>query len=453
MVTAPDGPWCYRDDHARRRVRRVDATGAAARTASGGGPDLATRCGAARGGWPPTEGSGGPEQEGDVLSLDRNGRCSGSPTSARRVVEATPALDALRRPRRRGEDGHRADRTSGAPTVARSRATTTSRPVALAGRLALAGDHAGPSPRSTPRTGRRRWSVRFDGRLWSAPRSTRRGLVVATWHGSTASPVRVFDLATGALRWEAPTRSVHRGAGRPRNGRVFLATGDCQYHARVEALEPRRPARWRGRRPCRGRSRRPSSRSRTAMTSRSSTTSASSPCSTPAGPDPVAAHPAAGADRHPVPLTARRVVLTSFSGTVFVLDRATGPGDHGATARAGSAGIRSPPPPPRGAARPRSSSRSVWRSPYASSCDDCPEGAGEARTATMPPDPSSGPGSHMPATPRSPGLAPVPAGRGTTEEQIVRAPAHPGSAEESRRPSGCANEKDNPWQKQRLSSR
>ena len=265
-----------------------------------------------------------PMQEGDVLSLDRNGRMQWqSHLGEDEVVESTPALD------------HSAVLVGGSKLVtALDRASGAQRwqqpfdddvtSVALAGDLALAGDNAGTLAAFDAATGTRRWSVRFDGRLWTAPRVDRRaGVVVATWHGSTSSPVRVFDLATGALRWEAPTMG-YTAAPVVHRGRVFLASGDGQYHARVQA--------------------------------RSLATGALAWETTVPGSFEQGIQPAAAGNdlavvdhfgvvtvldvrrgrirwqhalRHPlidtqVLLTARRVVLTSFSGTVFVLARNSG---------------------------------------------------------------------------------------------------------------------------------
>jgi outer membrane protein assembly factor BamB len=80
-----------------------------------------------------------------------------------------------------------------------------------------------------------RWSVQYPGALWSGARvDVDEGAVVATWHQSDSPAVRVFDLATGALRWEAPT-GQYSAAPAVHAGRVFLAIGDGNRHARVEA--------------------------------------------------------------------------------------------------------------------------------------------------------------------------------------------------------------------------
>jgi outer membrane protein assembly factor BamB len=60
--------------------------------------------------------------------------------------------------------------------------------------------------------------------------------VVASWHQSDSPAVRVLDLATGVLRWEAPTDRFS-GAPALHDGRVVLTIGDGDRHARVEARD------------------------------------------------------------------------------------------------------------------------------------------------------------------------------------------------------------------------
>jgi outer membrane protein assembly factor BamB len=109
--------------------------------------------------------------------------------------------------------------------------------LAVVGDSVLVGDDSGTLAALSADSGAERWSVRYPGALWSGARvDPAAGAVVATWHQSESPAVRVLDLATGALRWEAPTArftaapSVHRG-------RVVLAIGDGDRHARVEARD------------------------------------------------------------------------------------------------------------------------------------------------------------------------------------------------------------------------
>ncbi len=109
--------------------------------------------------------------------------------------------------------------------------------LALVGDVAVAGDHAGTLAAFDARTGGLRWSVRHPGRLWAAVRADlATGALVATWHEGSAPAVRVFDRATGALRWEAPT-DVMTAAPVVRAGAVVLAIGDGNRNARVESRD------------------------------------------------------------------------------------------------------------------------------------------------------------------------------------------------------------------------
>jgi outer membrane protein assembly factor BamB len=127
-------------------------------------------------------------------------------------------------------------RADGSPRWQRSTAAATYS-VAIAGDLAVAGDLDGTLAAFDAPTGAPRWSVKYPGMLWSGARSDpASGSVVATWHRSPSAAVRAFDLATGALRWEAPT-AVATAAPVVRGGLVVLAIGDGNRHARVEARD------------------------------------------------------------------------------------------------------------------------------------------------------------------------------------------------------------------------
>jgi outer membrane protein assembly factor BamB len=107
--------------------------------------------------------------------------------------------------------------------------------LAVSGSTALAGDDGGALTAFDVTTGAVRWSVGYPGSLWSGPRiDPATGAVVATWHQTVAPAVRVFDLANGALRWEAPT-AAYTAAPAVHAGQVVLAIGDGDRHARVEA--------------------------------------------------------------------------------------------------------------------------------------------------------------------------------------------------------------------------
>jgi outer membrane protein assembly factor BamB len=109
--------------------------------------------------------------------------------------------------------------------------------LALTRDTALAGDRAGTLTAFDAGTGDLRWSASFPGSLWSPPRvDAATGAVVATWHQTDAPAVRVLDLRTGALRWEAVTASS-TAAPALGHGAVVLAVGDGYRHARVEARD------------------------------------------------------------------------------------------------------------------------------------------------------------------------------------------------------------------------
>jgi len=109
--------------------------------------------------------------------------------------------------------------------------------LAVSGDTALVGDDAGTLAAFDAVTGRPRWSVQHPGALWSGARvDPATGAVVATWHQSASPAVRVLDLATGALRWEAATDRF-TAAPALHDGHVVLAIGDGNRHARVEARD------------------------------------------------------------------------------------------------------------------------------------------------------------------------------------------------------------------------
>jgi outer membrane protein assembly factor BamB len=92
------------------------------------------------------------------------------------------------------------------------------------------------------RTGQVRWSVQLPGDIWAAPAA---GAVEADavgavlWAGAAGEAVnrlRVFDLATGAVRWES---GVEVGATAPviHDGLVVLGEGNGNFAARVVARD------------------------------------------------------------------------------------------------------------------------------------------------------------------------------------------------------------------------
>jgi len=108
--------------------------------------------------------------------------------------------------------------------------------VALAGAYALAGDSNGTLRAFAAADGAPRWADRFEGELFSSPRVDQpTSVVLAVWH-EAAPTARALDLATGALRWEQPLGLYTAGPGLDR-GRTFFATGDGRYHAWIAEFD------------------------------------------------------------------------------------------------------------------------------------------------------------------------------------------------------------------------
>ncbi len=109
--------------------------------------------------------------------------------------------------------------------------------VALAGAYALAGDTGGTLRAFDAATGTLKWSVQHEGELWSAPQvDVPASVVVAVWHERPAPAARALDLATGAMRWEQPVGLFTAAPGLDR-GRAFVATGDGHFHAWVAEFD------------------------------------------------------------------------------------------------------------------------------------------------------------------------------------------------------------------------
>jgi outer membrane protein assembly factor BamB len=257
-----------------------------------------------------------------VEALDRAGRVQWR-AAVRNLVEGTPAIDATRvlvggvgrvTALARKDGRRRWSRPMGSDVTS----------VAIAHGLALVGDHEGSLTAFDERTGTVRWSVHYDGRLWAAPRvDAATAAVVATWHWSPEPAVRVLDLETGVLRWQAPTAG-YTAAPSVARGLVIVAIGEGGSAARVDGHDLATGAlRW----------------------------STPMPGSFEEAIEPAAdAHDVAVVDHDGVvtlldratgavrwqqatqyvtiesrvALTADRVVFTSFSGEVFVLDRSDG---------------------------------------------------------------------------------------------------------------------------------
>jgi len=108
--------------------------------------------------------------------------------------------------------------------------------VALAGGVALAGTETGALVAFDARTGAWRWSVSHPGSIRSAPvfDPSVPDAVAATWHGGDDPRLRSLDLATGAVRWDAPITGS-TSAAVAATGLVVVGEGDGHYAARIVA--------------------------------------------------------------------------------------------------------------------------------------------------------------------------------------------------------------------------
>ena len=90
------------------------------------------------------------------------------------------------------------------------------------------------------RTGQAVWSAQLPGDIWAAPAADTTAAVGAVlWvgaEGETVNRLRVFDLATGGVRWESV---VEAGASGPvfHDGLVVLGEGNGNFAARVVARD------------------------------------------------------------------------------------------------------------------------------------------------------------------------------------------------------------------------
>jgi outer membrane protein assembly factor BamB len=90
------------------------------------------------------------------------------------------------------------------------------------------------------RTGQARWSVQLPGDIWAVPAGgARAGAGAVLWAGEageTTSRLRLFDLATGAVRWES---TVEPGATAPviHDGLVVVGEGNGNFAARIVARD------------------------------------------------------------------------------------------------------------------------------------------------------------------------------------------------------------------------
>lgn len=105
--------------------------------------------------------------------------------------------------------------------------------LALGGVVAVAGDQSGSLRAFDETSGAVKWSVHYEGDQFSAsvidvPAS----VVVAIWHERPSPATRAFELATGALRWEH-LADLFTAAPVISGGRAFVALGDGKFSAAV----------------------------------------------------------------------------------------------------------------------------------------------------------------------------------------------------------------------------
>ena len=323
-------------------------------------------------------------------------------------------------------------------------------PLAMSGAVALAGDRAGTLTAFDAASGAVRWSAhlprrvvvgaprRHHARASSSPPGTR----------PTRPAVRVLDLRTGAPAVggaDRPPRPPH-----PRSGAAWSCSPSATVnrHARVEArdlatgeraLADAGPGVVRG--GDRARRRRPRGRGGRPLRCRL----AARPRHRRIRWQHDLAH-ALIATR--MALTPRRVVFSSFSGDLFVLDRADGHlvarlgrdrlGGYPVATAAGALGAAGA-----AARRPCASARG------GSTCAGSPEEAGDPARYTDR-RPELRPGITHARIPRSSRWsAPV---RRRAEEQPRSSSSGPGGRPRPSATGDCTNERDAPWQKQRPSS-
>ena len=109
-------------------------------------------------------------------------------------------------------------------------------------RIALVTTERGVVAALDGRTGQARWSVQLPGDIWAAPAADAAetdAVGAVLWAGAageTVNRLRVFDLATGAVRWES---GVEAGATAPviQDGLVVLGEGNGNFAARIVARD------------------------------------------------------------------------------------------------------------------------------------------------------------------------------------------------------------------------
>jgi len=108
--------------------------------------------------------------------------------------------------------------------------------LALDDDLALIGDQSGALRAVDAASGAPRWSTAFEGVVFGARIDRSARTAVVGWRPLTSSAVRAFDLTTGTLRWGFGT-GIGTATPIVRGGTVYIAQGDDNYHATVQAWD------------------------------------------------------------------------------------------------------------------------------------------------------------------------------------------------------------------------
>lgn len=99
--------------------------------------------------------------------------------------------------------------------------------------LALVTTEPGEVVALDAQSGDARWSVHHQGEIFAPPAvDLNAGLAVVTWNDAVTPRVRALDLATGAVRWEAPI-GVSSSAPVISGGVLVTGEGDARFSSRI----------------------------------------------------------------------------------------------------------------------------------------------------------------------------------------------------------------------------
>jgi outer membrane protein assembly factor BamB len=169
---------------------------------------------------------------GDVRALERDGSVQWQVTVPG-IGLSPPALDPARIVVSTRDRVVALDRASGEVEWQVGVPDGDAGPVVYAGDVVLYGTETGALVAVDAAGGEPRWSIRYPGAVRAAPVVTA-GLAGVAWHGGSDPRLRVVDVTTGALRWDAP---LARFASAPivAGDQIVVAEGDGERRARVVA--------------------------------------------------------------------------------------------------------------------------------------------------------------------------------------------------------------------------